>query len=406
MRKLNKLFVGVGVLVIVVASVILLSVRYYNSSQRSVPQVYSNYSMLRELWETYKREYIEPGTFRTLDKQQTNITTSEGQSYTMLRAVWMDDKETFDRSWKWTKDNIQRDDSLMSWKFGLLPDGSYGIQTNVNGQNTASDADQDIALSLLMAYNRWNEDDYYYDALPIIDNIWKKQVVEVQGKPLLAANDIERLAADSIIVNPSYFAPYAYKVFAKVDADKTHRWTALADNSYDLIAASSSANLDKSSSTGLPPNWFKIAKASGELSVANSTDLNTDYSYDAMRVPFRLAMDWSWFKDDRAKTQLSKFSFLQDQWSEKRKLNAEYTHDGTVKGDYESPAVYGGSLGYFDVINRGMSDDLYRNKLQTLYNPDTQSWQRTLSYYDDNWAWFGIALHQGALVNLTTDNRN
>ena len=36
-------------------------------------------------------------------------------------------------------------------------------------------------------------------------------------------------------------------------------------------------------------------------------------------------------------------------------------------------------------------------------NPDKQQWKNALSYYDDNWAWFGIALTQHALPNLAAD---
>src|SRR3989338_2078064 len=51
------------------------------------PIVFSEQRMLYLLWEGYKEEYLEPETWRTLDKQRNNITTSEGQSYTMLRSV-------------------------------------------------------------------------------------------------------------------------------------------------------------------------------------------------------------------------------------------------------------------------------------------------------------------------------
>jgi len=65
--------------------------------------IFSNQAMLEALWENYKEEYIEDSSFRTLDKQRDNITTSEGQSYAMLRAVWQDDKQTFDKSWNGLK---------------------------------------------------------------------------------------------------------------------------------------------------------------------------------------------------------------------------------------------------------------------------------------------------------------
>jgi hypothetical protein len=46
------------------------------------------------------------------------------------------------------------------------------------------------------------------------------------------------------------------------------------------------------------------------------------------------------------------------------------------------------------------AEAIYNNKLQLLFNPDTNSWKVKLGYYDDNWAWFGIALYNSMLPNL------
>src|SRR3989338_1134893 len=135
-----------GVVFIVIAVVLFVYVLYYNSTKRHIPIVFSPSSMLQSLWRDYKDEYIEPQSGRTLDTERNNITTSEAQSYTMLRAVWMDDRETFDKSWSFTKNNLQHDeDALFSWLYGERSDGSFGILTDRGGQNAASDADTDIA---------------------------------------------------------------------------------------------------------------------------------------------------------------------------------------------------------------------------------------------------------------------
>ncbi|MDQ3014784.1 MAG: glycosyl hydrolase family 8, partial [bacterium] len=108
-----------GITLLVLAFVILGFVAYKNSAKRQVPIIFSQRGELLALWEDYKKEYLEPGTYRVLDKQKDFITTSEGQSYAMLRAVWLGDKETYDNVWKWTKDNLRREDNqLFSWLFG------------------------------------------------------------------------------------------------------------------------------------------------------------------------------------------------------------------------------------------------------------------------------------------------
>ncbi len=128
---------------LIALAVIMLSVVWYkNSPHGGIPIIFSDKNMLGYLWDDYKAEYIEAGTGRAVDKQQGNITTSEGQSYTMLRAVWMDDKPTFDLAYKWTNENLKRkEDHLFAWLFGKKADGTYGVLTDKGGYNTASDAD-------------------------------------------------------------------------------------------------------------------------------------------------------------------------------------------------------------------------------------------------------------------------
>lgn len=360
------------------------------------PVIFSTDRMLLELWNTYKTGILEPESLRALDRSQGNITTSEGQSYTMMRAAWMDDIATFDTAWQWTKDNMQRDDKLISWKFGELKNGTYGIQADVGGNNTATDGDTDIALSLLMAASRWKEPLYLYDAQDMLKSIWEKEVVIINGKPVLVANDIERLDKKSVIVNPSYFAPYAYKEFAKVDPERD--WEALADNSYDIVFAASDSTLDKEKTAGLTPNWIRIDRTTGEVKPA--PELDSNYGYDAFRTPWRLALDWKWNEDVRAKQVLAKYSVLADEWRANNSLNAVYGHDGTVISNDKVPAAYGANIGYFMVTEPELAKEIYETRLLTLYSADTQSWNRPLGYYDDNWAWFGMALYENNLPNL------
>ncbi len=371
------------------------------------PGEFSKSNMLQALWHQYKNNYLETGTLRSLDKQQESITTSEGQSYTMLRAVWMDDKETFDVAWQWTKDNMQRsDDHLMSWLFGKRADGSYGILTDRGGYNTATDADQDIALALLYASKRWNDEKYYGDAIVIIRDIWEKEVVIIDGKPYLAANDIEKsLQKTNIIVNPSYLSPYTYKVFAQADPD--NNWTGLVETSYEVAARSIEMNLDKRTSAHLPPDWIMINRESGEIlhPPANS-GLTTNFSFDAMRLPWRFALDYKITNDQRAKDVLSKIGFVSDEWASKGKLFSSYTHDGVPLMQSESASMYGGVLGYFMVLKPEIADEIYSQKLEGLYDTTQSRWAKPQGYYDDNWAWFGMALYAGEAVDLYGLNRN
>jgi endoglucanase len=391
-----------GIICLLAALALLGTVAYHNSTKSQVPIVFSARDMLATTWDNYKKGYIESSTGRTVDHQHNDVTTSEGQSYTMLRAVWMDDQAAFNQSWHWTQQFLTQPNShLFSWLYGKRPDSSYGVRTDIGGQNSASDADTDIALALIFAYSRWQDKAYVDSARAIISDIWDKEVVMIQGKPYLAANDLEKsLSTPTIVMNPSYISPGTYKIFASVDRD--HAWDKLADASYQVLKATMQSRLDKTQSAHIPPDWILVDRATGAISAGTAANLSTNYSFDAMRVPWRLALDWQWSQDSRAKDILSDMDFLKNQWRSKGLLYAGYGHDGQSANNFESPAVYGASLGYFLTEDAQDANAIYNQKLLALYNPDTNSWKEPLSYYDDNWAWFGLALYYNFLPNLAS----
>ncbi len=389
----------VGIVLIVCAVIIFGLLWYKNRPGAAVPIVFSTRNMVESIWAKYKFTYVDAESSRTINKQQGNVTTSEGQSYTMFRAVQMDDKVTFDATYKWTKDILGRkEDKLFSWLFGQDTDGEYRVLHSQGGSNSASDSDIDIAVSLLFAYNRWKEDAYLTDAKAIISDIWEKEVIVIQGVPYLTANNVEKFTSPRVIVNPSYFAPYAFRMFAKVDTK--HDWMGLVDSSYSVLSAATASSLDKGSSAKLPPDWIVIDRKTGEIQATGIENLTTNYSFDALRVPWRIAIDYLWNREPRAKAYLDQLSFLTDEWVKKGKLAATYSHDGKVLDATEAPAMYGAAIAYFMVSDPAHAEEVYEKKLKALYNPDTLSWKKTLSYYDDNWAWFGIGLYNNLLKPL------
>ncbi len=385
----------IGTILLLVAVVVFGLLWYKNRPDASIPLVFSTRAMYEALWQDYKTNYVEKDTFRTINKQQENVTTSEGQSYTMLRAVEMDDQTTFDGAWQWSKDNLGRkEDKLLSWLFGKDTDGKYRVLKAQGGYNNASDADVDIALALVFAYHRWHRDQYLGDALAIMKDVWDYDVVKVNGTPYLTADNIERLSSQKMIINPSYFAPYAYRVFAQVDTTPgTGRdWMKLVDSSYEV--------LNKVTTGKLPPDWIVIDKKTGQFSAPIVGNLTTNYGFDALRIPWRVAVDYEWNHEPRAKSYLDKLSFFTDEWTKKGKIGATYSPGGNVINNAEVPAMYGAVLGYFMVSDPTHAEEVYSKKLKSLYNPDTTSWKKPLSYYDDNWAWFGIGLYNNFIKPL------
>lgn len=395
--KNNRTVRILGILLVLVGLIITASVAYRNNERADKKLVFSENTMLSALYNDYKKEYWEAETGRTIDRERQDITTSEGQSYTMLRSVWMSDQATFDKTWDWTQEHLQRKDSLFAWKWGQKPDGSYGVLADEGGRNTATDGDADIAFALLMAAGRWQQQEYLDDARKIIPEIWKAEVITINDTPYLASNDLEKRSATDAVMNPSYFAPYAYREFAKVDTKND--WGKLVDSSYELINASLDDKLGSQSSAQIPPDWFLMNQKTGEIRAPESGNLTTNYSFDAMRTPWRLALDYEWHKDQRARDTLAKMSFLGDEWKQNGRIYSTYTHDGTAVKQEEVPAVYGGSIGYFAVIDREAGRRIYDTKLKSLYDPNDNSWIEGVSYYSDNWAWFGMTLFDRRLDN-------
>jgi endoglucanase len=392
-------YIGIGFLLF--AGVLFWVVRYVNGAKRQVPLVFSQREVLENTWEAYKTNTLESGSGRTLDKSQNNLTTSEGQSYTMLRAVWMDDKETFDSTLHFTQTILKHNDNnLHAWKFGEVSKGKYAVLASSGGNNSATDAETDTAMALVFAYQRWGDQAYLDQAKALINDIWKYEVVSVKGRPILVANDVERLSSDKVIVNPSYFAPYEYRIFATLDTD--HNWQSVIDSSYDILDKSMSMNLDKGSSVNIPSDWIQINRSTGAIeAVRTNPNLSTNYSYDALRVPWRLALDWQWYADPRDQGLLDRMSFFGAQWDKEHEVSVTYGHDGALVGQQtEVPALYGGLIGYFMISDSANADNVYKEKLQVLYDTDTNAWRTPLGYYDDNWAWFGIGLYLKLLPNL------
>lgn len=244
---------------------------------------------LQRSWKSYKTRFIQADG-RVKDLYNHNATTSEGQSYALEQAVWLNDKASFDTLWHWTRDNlqVQKEHTLFSWKWG---ENLKTKKWEVLDASVAADADQDIAFALLMAHERWHDPNYKKDALRILNDLWKHEVTESAWGPVLLPGNWHRFEAkipNVVLVNPSYLSPTLYRVFAEVD--KTHPWGKLLSSSYQIWDASF-----KLSKVGLPPDWVWLDRQKGKV-YAKQDDpqfkgMTSQFGYEACRVPWRLFQD-------------------------------------------------------------------------------------------------------------------
>jgi endoglucanase len=188
MEGKNAMTKYVGYIFILLSIMVVLYVAYMNSHYSTVTRTFSPYTLITSSWEIYKDKFMTRDG-RVLDKTQGDVTTSEGQSYALLRAVWVDDKDTFDMVWKWTKTNLKHEnDSLFGWRWGKQEDNAYGFMPG-GGENAASDADSDIALALILASRRWEQKEYEVEAKNILKDIWERETTTAFNSRYLIAGE-------------------------------------------------------------------------------------------------------------------------------------------------------------------------------------------------------------------------
>lgn len=365
------------------------------TAQEAVPT--TKRPILEKTWEGYKERFIT-AEGRVVDPQSDGITTSEGQAYALLRAVYADDEETFDQVWDWTQENLQvrPDDNLLSWQWG--PD------SGVIEDFAAADAEEDAALALLFASKRWDDSGYENDARAMLDSMWEEETAEVNGQRVLTAGDwATDDASGSVIVNPSYFAPYAYRIFA--EADPSRDWEELTDSSYDVLNRIEESP-EFGDGSGLPPDWVALDRQTGEVSPADNVigQGASEASYDASRVPWRISLDWLWFQDSRALEESRELEPLESEYERTGELRAAYNPDGSAATDEEALSFYAGVVPgmLIDEDKRYVAHEIYAEKILDSYTQDGDSayWGEPDNYYNQNLSWFASAVANGSMGNL------
>ena len=357
-------------------------------------------SILAMTWEGYRQRFIRADG-RVVRPTDGFDTVSEGQAYALLRAVWMDDRETFDRVYRWTEAHLSRQrvrgDHLLAWHWGRQEGDGWGVLD----WTAASDADEDYALALLFAGRRWRDASpglppYHELAVKVLADILTRETRRgSDGRLYLLPGDWQE---QTLVVNPSYFAPAWYRIFK--DATKDHRWDELVESSYHAIH-SISFRLGAKAGVGLMPDWAML-ELGGNF--AQATGLSDSHRWDAFRTPWRVGLDWVWFREPRARRYLAErlFPFLKREWERNGGiLYIEYAYEGTPLAAYESSAAYAAYLPAFEAAGSPLAHDLLEKLHRTVRDePGGAFLDLKDDYYVNNWAWFGLALGGGRAVNL------
>ena len=351
------------------------------------PEAVNIDKLLEESWNSYRQRFIQPDG-RVIDFEDGDRSISEGQAYAMLRAFFANDPVTFAKTLEWAENNLARKiawwqiDRLWAWKWGQDGQGNW----NILDKNFASDADIDAVFALILAGRRWNKPEYLDLARAKLEDLWRfSTTTDEEGKRYLlpGPRSAFQTSPSEIQLNPSYFAPYAFRLFAQVDPK--HDWIGLVDTSYEVLERSAAV-----SSLGLPSDWIALDTRTDEFQpLLPPRSIQSRYSFDAYRVWWRVYLDAVWFESPRAIAFLEKhLQPLEKQWYIQRRIPATINLLGQPTVDYEATSQYGMLYAAFSLVKPQVAREILQYKLIPQYN--NGFWDSDTAYYTQNLVWLGL----------------
>ena len=240
-------------------------------------------------------DYIRSNFFKSYGQivdPKTQTTTSKNQASAMLEAIWQNKHADFDGLLGWTKDHMEyrQNDKLLSRL--MTKKGKVWV---LGDYNTDTSADEDTALALLLAFYKWGNRDYYYLSQQLINDIWKNEIVNINGKYYVTIGTNADVG-NGYQINTASCTPATYRLFAIYDS--SHPWDLVANDCYDTFSDMQAANdIGKT---------VVINKDTGDIrSTKNETQSNIDLA--KTETIFRIGMDLSWWKINSGNNILNTF---------------------------------------------------------------------------------------------------
>jgi len=220
------------------------------------------------------------------DYTGSEFIVSEGIGYGMLMSVAIGDRPTFDGLWDYYSSH-RNGNGVMNWKQSVCG-GNTG-----DGNGGATDADLDAALGLVLADSRWGG--YTEDARNLIAAIGTNETQQCDnGQTVLKPGDSWG-GCGGDTVNPSYFSPGHYRRFATVQTDRADFWNDFASDTYVMLSGM------QDQKDGLIPDW-------GHGDGRSDDGDRGQFGYEAVRNPWRVALDYAWSGNADARSFLQRMS--------------------------------------------------------------------------------------------------
>ncbi|MBN2627450.1 MAG: hypothetical protein JXA95_12350 [Spirochaetales bacterium] len=232
------------------------------------------------------------------------LTISEAHGYGMLIMVMMadfdpDSQRIFDGMVSFFHDHpAGSTPGLMAWN--QLRD-CQNAGDDVGGSNSAADGDLDIAYALLLADKKWGsagDVNYGDEALQVISAIMEKEIDPV-SRFVRLGDWVDRVDEGQYArtTRSSDFMVSHFKAFADFTGDDS--WYAVRDETYSIMASisrtySAETFLIPDFIVGLPDNPHPAD--SGFLEGSD----DGEYSWNAARYPWRIALDYLLYNENRA----------------------------------------------------------------------------------------------------------
>ncbi|MFC6650458.1 glycosyl hydrolase family 8 [Paenibacillus rhizoplanae] len=343
---------------------------------------------VKSKWDAWKGTYLKPaGTGKYYVKYNSNgETVSEAQGYGMLFTVLLAGYDGNAQTYYnglynyYTAHPSSINPYLMSWK----QNSSF---QNVEGQNSATDGDMDIAYSLLLAHKQWGSSgtvNYLQAATNIINAIMNNDINQSQWT--IRLGDWANSGSYNTATRPSDFMVNHFKAFQAATGDA--RWQNVTNKTYTLI---NSLYTGYSSTTGLLPDFVVYSNNTYKPAAANflESQRDGDYNYNSCRVPWRITTDYLLTGDNRALSQLTQLN----SWIKTKtggtpgNIKDGYKLDGTTFGSYNSGAFYGP----FGV--GAMTSSANQSWLNSLWSHTADS--AAENYYEDSLKLFSMIVMSG-----------
>jgi endo-1,4-beta-D-glucanase Y len=244
---------------------------------------------IRRHYTAWKNNYLRDlggGNF-WIKYDRTNSTVSEAHGYGMVLAAYMADKTIFDSMFRYFRAHPSINaPHLMAWKQTLKD----GVMVSIQGKDSATDGDMDIAYSLLLADVQWGSAgriNYRGEALKVLHDILAHEVNKTTWT--LTPGDWATSVSDRNHTRPSDFMTSHLLAFAKADVANASKW----NNVYRAVTEIVNFQFQNGSqTTGLMPD-FMVKSGSNFVPVPSQYlegPHDGDFDYNACRTPWRLSM--------------------------------------------------------------------------------------------------------------------